>query len=348
VAERLQIDLDRIQSFELLAETRLLAMLADVRRNQERIDLTSQFDIDVAQRSIRRLVDLFGDTLAGIVLAQMASSIVDGSGEDQKWRIGRFQVDQALQNDYSFGTGEERSAPMVDFFGGPPPAELVADTVGTEFDPLFRAWLAALNFEDLHPDYVDALAEFAYEAFDNTRRHGVRTLDGRPIEGVRFLLLRAKWINPDSIAELAEDVAYPPISRYLGRLGRKLTRPVRLAELTVADCGEGIAATLASSTSVYEGDHNAERALIEESFERGRTSRRGHRRAGQGLAKALRATQHLHGLIAVRTGRTHLYRDFTESSAVWRSEEVTRLPGTALSLIFPWRDQSQLVLEGLD
>jgi hypothetical protein len=347
--DRLRVSLNSVDRFDLLAETRLLALLAAARRRQLPIELHSSFDIDVGARSVKRLVDLFADTLGGVVLAQLASSIVDGSDTDRRPEIGRLQLERAAAGAGSFGFGSEKSAPIVDLFGGPPAAAMVTDQVGTEFDPLFRAWIASLHLEELQEDWTDSLVDFTYEAFDNTRRHGVRTLDGGAIEGVRFILLRSLNLAPGEAPALAERIAYPPLSGYVRRLGDRLRRPIRLAELTIADCGIGIPATLAGTTEIYRGDYTAERDLAVAAFERGRTSRRSQSRAGQGLAKAYRATRILNGLIALRTGRTHLFCDFTDpSGATWRDEEVALMPGTALSLLFPWRDQSQLQFEDLD
>jgi hypothetical protein len=192
---------------------------------------------------------------------------------------------------------------------------------------------------------MNALIDFAYEAFDNTRRHAVRSLEGDPLEGARFLLVRAIWVDGERASELADGVASSSMGQYMTALSRAVEGRLRLVEMSVADSGPGIAATLAGSGEIHRGPREPEVELLKAAFESGRTRRRTSAGAGRGLFKALRATEQLGGLVAVRSGRTRLCKAFASGvDPEWVAEELPSLPGTSLSLLFPWLDRSQLSL----
>ncbi|HEX3173526.1 MAG TPA: hypothetical protein VHQ43_04810 [Solirubrobacterales bacterium] len=335
---RLTLDLTRAHRLELLAETRLLALLTMARRSGAAIDLVASQEIDVASRRPKKLVDLLSETIAGVILVQMATRAVDGSGQDRRASLVRAQAVHAVANDGLFGFGREHAAPVIDIFGGPPPASMVRDDSGIEFDPLFREWVSKMNLPPLQDSLLQSLIDFAYETFDNCRRHGARDLDRNALEGVRFVLLRTVSISEKGALAAGQRLAGGPIAEYLEGLAKDLGDREFLAELTVCDCGVGIPATLAGSTEIYDGPWEAERHETLDAFTDGRTSRRGISGVGRGLLKALRSTDALHGLIAVRTGRTQLNRSFLQQDNPWHAEELPWAPGTSVSLLFPWRD----------
>jgi hypothetical protein len=334
--------LDRLHRLEFMAEPRLLGLMARCRRAGEPAELVTKFDIDMERGTAKRLVELFADTVGGVVLAQMSSRIIDGAGSDRRPSIVREQRDRAPANDGFFNFGAERAAPIVDVFGGPAPATMVADSVGSEFEALFREWVDGMNLPALdrgeQESKLTSLIDFAYETFDNTRRHGVHELDRRPIEGVRFVLLRSVQLNAELASATAERVGDGPLARYLRCLGGTLPRSTRILELTVADCGVGIAAALSGDPAAYDGPWEVEVETIESAFVKHRRTP-GRGTGGQGLWKALRAVSELHGFVAVRTGRTQLSRDFLAGETLedhWTRARLTLLPGTSVSLLFPW------------
>ena len=342
----LALNLDRLHRLEFMAEPRPLGLMVRARRAGHRVELATRYPIDMEAGTVRRLVDLFADTIGGVVLAQMSTSIVDGNASERRPAIIRAQGNRAIEKDGFFGFGAERAAPMVDVFGGPAPPAMVADTVGREFELLFRAWVSGMALPSLDAGVQEtkltSLIDFAYETFDNTRRHAVRDLDRRPIEGVRFVLLRSVMLDEQLAAASADRVGNGPLASYLRRLGELLPETSRILELTVADCGVGIAPTLTGDAGIHDGDWEREVDTVESAFRKHRRAA-SRRTGGQGLWKALRAVSELDGFVAVRTGRTELTRDFLSASnidAAWTRSHLPFMPGSALSLLFPWSSPS--------
>jgi hypothetical protein len=336
--DRLELDVDILERFELLAESRIAGLLTMARRTGVPIRLLTGQAVNVEARRSKRLVDLFSETLGGVILAQMANELIDRSGSDRRPQVIRRQAEHAVETGGFFGFGRERAAPIVDLFGGPPTAPMVDDKVGIDFDPLFRSWVTRTNLPMLSEPLLESLIRFAFETFDNSHRHGSRDLERRTLEGVRFVLLRTINLRGDDAATVAERVATGPVAEYLTGLTGGLGKREFLVELTVSDCGVGIPATLARTTDVYTGSWEGERDETLGAFEEGRTSR-GASGVGRGLPKALHSAGKLKGLIVLRTGRTLLHRNFLPGRENgWQAEQLPLMPGTAVSLIFPWRD----------
>lgn len=334
----LRLGVDHLERFELLAESRFLALLNLMRRGSIPIVLETTWSLEADRRRSKSLAAFFTDTLAGVVLAQLASSVVDSSKEDRRSILMRLQADHATGTEGFFGFGREQAAPIVDIFGGPAPAAMVTDKSGTEFDPLFRSWVAKLNLPVLSDWLVSALVEFAYESFDNCRRHGSRSLDRAPLEGVRFVLMRSLLLKDGRLEQVVESSA-PQIGRYLDRVASTLSRSDPVVELTIADSGVGVPATLRESLAVYDGPWSEECEVTKKAFLPGTSRRRSAAGVGRGLFKALRSAEALGGLVSLRTGRTQLFRDYAAGQVrEWDAEELNFVPGTSISLLFPWRE----------
>jgi hypothetical protein len=333
--EDLVLDLDGLRRLELLAEPGVMAFLGMARTRSRSTRLRTDATLEGSSSDLSRLLV---NTLGGVILAQLAAEVLDSSGADRRPSLVRRQAEHAVETSGYFGYGREWAAPMVDRFGGPPPAAMVGNDIGTEFDPLFRSWVSRMNLPDLPAAQLGSLIEFAYEAFDNCRRHGARDLDRKPLEGVRFVLLRA--IYPQAGGPETEPGADAPeaVRHYLDRVMPTLGRREPVVELTVADCGVGIAASLHGATDIYDGDWETEAELTRRAFEAGATSRRSLAGAGRGLFKALRSSRALSGLVSLRCGRTRLSADcLAQQEVVWGVEEKRHVPGTSISVLFPWR-----------
>lgn len=341
--EALQISLDQIRRCEFMAETRLMPWLASARQQRLPVEAETRFRVDFASGESKRLVSLLSDTLGGLILAQLSDRLVDGSGSDCRGDAVRRQAERAVATGGFYGYGSEQAAPIVDLFGGPPAAQIVKDNVAADFDGLFRDWLSRMNLADLTTLYLENLIEFAYEAFDNARRHGAVDLDRRAVEGVRFILMRNTKMDLSGSRERVGAVGAGVLQPYLARLAQERGGTAPVFELSIGDCGVGIPATLAGDLAVYSGPWEDERALAVEAFLDNRTRRTRVSGAGRGLGKLLRAATAMRGWVSLRTGRTHLYRD-CDTAEGWQFEEVAFLPGTSVSLICRWDDPSQLAL----
>jgi hypothetical protein len=341
-----RLSLERVAHFELLAETRLLGALARARREQRDVEIITGIALDLAGGRPERLVKLLRDTLAGVLLAQLATSIVDPAGRDHAPEIRRLQGSTAIERDGIFGFGREWAAPLVDVFGGPPAAALVTSD-DSAYQPLFHERVNRMGLGPLTDISLESLVEFSYEAFDNTRQHGARTLDGVPIEGLRFIVHRVLNVERDALNDLAARVDFPALSRFLATLAAQLEArtQLRLVEMTVADSGIGIPARMAGSEEVYAGAYEDELGHTKRAFELSLTTRHSPAGRGRGLRKITRATEKVEGLLTLRTGRTHLYRDFLLGDSGWCDETRAHLPGTSISMLFPWRAERQMSLD---
>lgn len=354
----LRLSVARVTHVDLLGETRLLGVLAQARRQRRDIDIVTSGELNLDAGQPDRLFKLFRDTLAGVVLAQLATTIRDSSGVDHVAAIRRLQANAAADHDGVFRFGSEWAAPMIDVFGGPPPSRLLTvrrrdpragDARGSGDQDYASLFVDRVSHMGLGPSAdipIASLVEFSYEAFDNTREHGVTTLDGTPIEGVRFVLQRVINAKRGRLTEIAERVDYPPVSTYLTRLAQQLPNhaELRLVELTVADSGIGIPARVAGTEDIYRGDYADEYAKVDEAFELS-TTRRSPRGRGRGLFKMQRAVHKVDGLMTLRTGRVDAHRSFVHGDSGWSNTACAHVPGTSVSMLFPWRPDRQMTLD---
>lgn len=351
----LRLSVARIGHIDFLGEARLLGVLAHARRQRRPIDIVVGSDLQLDHDLPQRVVELFRDTLAGVVLAQLATSIRDASGVDHAAAIRRLQAEFAIEREGVFRFGREWAAPMIDIFGAPPPPwPLVGrrrarrgSAVDHSYAALFADHVGRLGLGPSSDIPMASLVEFSYEAFDNTRQHGADTLDGTPIEGVRFILMRVVNAMRERLAALADRVAYEPVTTYLSRLAAELPRKheVHLVELTVADCGIGIPARIAGTEAIYAGPYADERECFMDAFALSRTTRVSHHGHGRGLHKMQRAARGVEGLMTLRTGRVDAHRSFLGGDSGWNDTECTQIPGTSVSMLFPWRPDRQLTLD---
>lgn len=340
------LNLDRVTSFDTLGESRLLSVLSQIRRARGEIHLTCGAELDVENGSPDRLVKLLRDTLGGIVLAQLATTAVDGRGVDRIIEIRRAQAETAARHDGIFRHGREWAAPIIDTFGAPPPSRLLTGS-DEAYQSLFIERVALLNLGLLTDISLSSLVEFSYEAFDNTRQHGSSTLERQPIEGVRFVLQRVINANRERLADLARRVDREPFGSYLNELAADIgtASELRLVELTITDSGIGIPARMSGTEDIYTGPYEIERDAVKRAFAVGSTTRTSARGRGRGLVKVLRAAEALEAMLSVRVGRTELHRKFTNGDTGWHETQSELIGGTSVSMLFLWRADRQMTLD---
>lgn len=297
--------------------------------------------------------------VAGIVIGQLCK--FDSAHQN----IPLLQREALVERRYVYGSGSEsalvvppdpkrtedpRKSAMVReaFFNNR--LNKLLEPIGVKFgeDPAVDQWF-------------NQLKTFAFEATENTWDHGRLDFDHKKVQALRFIRFRRidlgkKGFDLTILAPGFEDC----FERYIDAisaardLGDKWgPSGGRLAEITIADGGVGIAARMAGNFDVYRGSLETERATVKDALLPSRTSKSWiSPGAGQGFRKMLRACSRLSGLVIIRTGRLKCLRTYLRSdgsremydfskappSAFEPDINTTPLPllaGTAVSMIFP-------------
>jgi hypothetical protein len=195
------------------------------------------------------------------------------------------------------------------------------------------------------------IGTFLWEAFDNARRHGADGLDrtsGRPIPVMRFLHGRrtTEFAN-QRVATTTTTV--PGLSDYLDHLSRhpiwrglgsaRSRGGARLVELTVADSGPGIAASMHGSVAIYHDSLERERKLFKKAMTMAGTRYGEGSGQGLGFPMMLRATRAGNGVLLIRSGRLMAYRHYLgdephhDSIVTIASDQLAHVWGTTVSLV---------------
>ena len=303
--------------------------------------------------------------VAGMVIGQLCK--FDTAHQD----IPTRQREALVERHYLYGSGYE-SALIV-----PPdpkrttdPRKSAAQRVAF-FNSRLKDLLKPLGVKSGNDPAVSSwftqLKTFAYEATENTWDHGRLDFTNKTIRALRFIRFRRIDLGTKGfdIAKLApgfEDcfkvyldalTAAPDLGYKWGPDGG------RLAEITIADGGVGIAARMAGNFDIYKGSLEVEQENVRNALLPNRTSKSWiSPAAGQGFRKMLRACSWMSGLVIIRTGRLKCSRTYMRTdgsrekhnfsmappSAYEPQINSTPLPllaGTSVSLIFPVRPRDR-------
>lgn len=176
----------------------------------------------------------------------------------------------------------------------------VRDELELALVPLANRFRVALT-----TDQLEHILTFTQEGIENAREHGYLTRDHLAIPGLRFVRFRIL-----SAAEVRK--AQAPLSHYLNRLSEAATADVFL-EITIADPGRGISATMTNDDAVDEWSLELERSRFTLALRPGGTSKTNRTGAGRGLVMMTRAIHELRGFMAFRTGRLFVCRHFLDA-----------------------------------
>lgn len=324
-------------------------------------DLDPLQDVPSFTRTERRLAG----NVAGMVIGQLCK--FDSAHQN----IPTLQREALVKMDYLYGSGSE-SALIV-----PPDPKRTEDPrkSATHREAFFSNRLNDLlkplgvkSGEDLAVNsWFNQLEEFAYEAVENTWDHGRLDFANRTIHALRFIRFRRIDIGKKGFHIVNQAPGFEDrFERYISALNAAsnldgIWSPDggRLAEITIADGGVGIAACMAGNFDVYKGrieveQEHVKKALLPNGTSKGWSSPG----AGQGFRKMLRACFRLSGLLIIRTGRLKCMRsyrridgsiethDFSRASYSAFEPEFNSVPlpllaGTSISLIFPVRPRDR-------
>ncbi|MCA1707733.1 MAG: hypothetical protein LC808_32475, partial [Actinobacteria bacterium] len=195
------------------------------------------------------------------------------------------------------------------------------------------------------------VAAFVHQALSNVYEHGFLDQNNAAIPGARYLRFRVLELDP-----LSGGQPLPvAMSQYLARFEAIGAKPDHFLEISIADSGRGIAATMAgaSGDTVFDLPVAHERSRFTLALQPGGSSRPSAPGGGRGLVIMTRAIHELRGFLAFRTGRLFVCRHFLardgrlEPSRFdetdltfyrtydWLGEDLRRASGTAVTALIP-------------
>lgn len=230
-----------------------------------------------------------------------------------------------------------------------------------DFEKLTRKLIEVCDPSALRnmPDtFIQSLGLLIRELFENTNDHASTDEFGREYTwnypNVRGIL--AKYISFTPSAKDAinafDDV---PHRLYFQKalLNATANKTLDFIELSVIDCGPGIAKRWLAHVSPHESIENVsidkEEALVRETFELGKTSK-SINGTGVGLYTVINSLVRLKALLRLRTGRLCLYQDFSNGKDTafkpmhWLNDrkELPRTVGASFSILIPLATRGQL------
>lgn len=177
---------------------------------------------------------------------------------------------------------------------------------------------------------VTWLGTLLYEAFQNTKKWGQTTVEGVPIRrSARGVYLRRSLQHPSTEGT--------PIDEFLGRNSEGTL------EVSIFDGGPGLVRRLCKIHDLNIPIED-ERNHCFSCFDQFKTSSPSPYR-GMGLYDVLRVASEHRGFLRLRTGRLHLYRDFSthpfpDGGKAWFTDwpsphTAPEVAGTVLTFVFP-------------
>jgi hypothetical protein len=338
--EEVAIDIQGFRVSLPLADSRLLGLLVHL----DRLGAKVRLEVPVTGSSSRiptgsALPNLFTQEVAGIALLSYSSSVATRHGADLRAELMEL-LDVTMRESQGQVTSPDRMTFLVQDshprFGPPDSISHVIEGKRDAFDlNLITRLIKHFNLPGLDTEHNIALNDFVWETLRNTQDHGNIGVQP-PRAGLRYLDIR-KFERRD----LERSGAKLGITDYLTSIGEIYPR-APLIEITIADSGPGIAATMARGYSIYTGPPEIERERVIHAFTRSGSSKSNDDpHAGYGLRRALDVCTTLQGLLFVRTGRFEFTKNHFSQEPPERLEEssarlLPRTGGTSVSLIIPW------------
>ena len=335
---------------------------------QRAYDAFEALDPSQSVPSFTRTERRLAGNVAGMVIGQLCKF------DTEHQNIPMLQREALVKRQYLYGSGSE-SALIV-----PPDPKRTEDPrksarhreafFNNRLNDLLKPLGVKSGEDSVVKNWFTELKAFAYEAAENTWDHGRLDLANKTIQALRFIRFRridigTKGFDGFNLANVAPGFE-DRFAQYLSALSAAHSSGEtwgpdggRLAEITIADGGVGIAARMAGSFDVYSGRIEVEQEHIRKALLPTGTSKGWNSLgAGQGFRKILRACLRLSGLLIIRTGRVKCLRtyrrpdgssethDFSRASSDAFEPEFNSVPlpllaGTSVSLIFPIRPRDR-------
>jgi hypothetical protein len=242
----------------------------------------------------------------------------------------------------------------VDHLDSPPKVPFyVQDTDGYRTLRDIKGFTQLMNrvFERLVPGYYrrnfgaefkNAVGAFAYELIGNTHDHARTDLQEVELElSLRGLYARYYEMPADHIMKTA--AGFSPLETYFRTLKSSAERHAKLIELSVYDCGPGLAQRW-TGRAVTDLSDEEELSAVRKCFEEGATTKR-LTNSGGGLPLILSLLAEHHGFLRLRTGRLSLFWAASEREngpefelSSWKPDGLDRLApvsGTLVTVLAP-------------
>jgi hypothetical protein len=330
----LNINLTGNPRWRFLAESSLLSLLMQAASLHSKVFV----HLKSVQRgqfpdAVRRQLT---ETVPGLLLGRFTDDLFDAEGKPLKSMVRTAQNDALNSSRGIVNSGHEASAVAIDDFLAPSPARIFAPKTLDSTRQIEELVQKVVGHDP--PRFAQAryVWHFVNELVQNTRDHALKSPDGRPISGARFLTVRR--INASMRAAEWYETADTPFVDYLRELNDD---SADFVELTVADSGIGVPARLAGRLDVYKGSIAEEVELLARAFRNGESSKPASV-AGRGLgfSNVLRAVKALSGMLSIRTGRLLKYKHFASTATHNVPATVVErqlIRGTTVSILVPWR-----------
>jgi hypothetical protein len=351
----LTFDLSAWNDTRLLGEARLLRWLAAARSEGTRIEVWLGREVVPNDfEGAPEAADLLRDRLAMYLLTAFADSVLSARGKELKLELEEAHSRELVRTEPSgaIGFGREQALLAIDRIGAPVPFAAFGrwQLDYMSLDGRVRDMVRSLGLGRGDAQRIDEVISFAAEALENTANHAQFTTTRPPdrVQGLRFLQIRRIQVSSDTPQQSSPSrrgPVYEYLTRHAERVGAHEASRVRIVEVSVADCGDGIAAQMFGGREIFDAPLGAEIEVTLGAMRRGSSSKPSteHGR-GQGLPNALRAAEASGGLVSLHTGRLRLTLDTTNPAPAgqdgWHIEEASYAPGTAFSLLVPW-DQDE-------
>lgn len=338
----LTLDLREFDHCLPTVDLRLLDFLTHLRREGVELRLrihtagTGSAELPIRYRRI------FSESMGGVILGELAQRVLDENGNDWKLTVaGCIEAQLARRTRGGCGIvwkGSERAAPI---YGCEPlytaaitRAEGPLDARQAMLDELRSLGLKRLRASDaalLH------IANCVYQAVDNVHEHAGKLLpDSQP--GSRwFGFVGLRRVKHDELKSLVQD--HGSRLEHYWRDHREDTLGQHI-EITVADNGSGISATMAGNRDVYAESTDFDRELgwLRRAFDRGTSSENSRVGRGSGLPDVLEAIVGCRAAMTVRSGRIEAHAAQVPGRDLPALVQPTELPypvGTTIVFLVP-------------
>lgn len=329
----------------LSSTARMLGLLARLREDGRSIRLLIHTgDVAKGVREDSKYWAFFSDELLGITLLLYADSVVKQNGEQVK------DAFVTRSNEVMTATfAQVRHGNRLGFFAHdepftPPPAHIYEFVKGGSRSEFRRGLLYELNstfnLAGSETGAETGIANYLWEIIKNTQDHG-QVLGGAPTFGMRITEMKRYNLDQFRHNSVLAGTGDQELTSYLNHVREKAAN-ASILEITVADSGPGIAATMLGENDIQTRSPEEELTATRDAFTRRGTSQsRSDPDAGLGLVLALRACRELDAFVSIRTGRTYMTKHYLadsngENLHLRADRKLPLLAGTSITVLIPW------------